>query len=107
MYTKENLDNQETFQAFLLLASRPVVIGFLLKKSRPLRGMERPVLAKSSGEEDELVYNDGPDDWVAADAAGAVAVVLVMSRTSTRRFLARPSLVLFESTGLSLPSPIK
>jgi hypothetical protein len=76
------------------------------KKSRPLRGMEQPVLAKSSGEEGELVYKDGPDGWFVADAGAVVPVVLVMSRTSTRRFLARPSLVLLESTGLSLPSPI-
>jgi hypothetical protein len=32
--------------------------------------------------------------------------VLVIKRTSTRRLSARPSLVLFDSTGLSLPSPI-
>jgi hypothetical protein len=36
----------------------------------------------------------------------APAPVLVMRRMSTRRFLARPSLVLFDSTGLSLPSPM-
>ena len=65
------------------------------------------MLAKSSGEEGKPVYSDGPDGWLVADVGVADAVVLVISRTSTRRFLARPSLVLFESTGLSLPSPIK
>ena len=33
--------------------------------------------------------------------------VLVIRRISTRRFLARPSAVLFDSMGLSLPSPIR
>ena len=37
----------------------------------------------------------------------APAAVLVIKRTSTRRFLARPSAVLFDSTGLYLPNPIK
>jgi hypothetical protein len=34
-------------------------------------------------------------------------VVFVIRRTSTRRFFARPSEVLLESTGLSLPNPIR
>src|SRR5579863_1791832 len=76
------------------------------KKIRPFRGKERPVLAKSSGEEGKLVYKDGPVGCPVAEVAGALPEVLVINRTSTRRFLARPSRVLFESTGLSLPRPI-
>src|SRR5436305_3607449 len=58
----------------------------------------------------EKLYIDGGGG--AGAAAGCCAgvelsAVLVISRTSTRRFLARPSRVLFESTGLSLPSPIR
>src|ERR1700690_1833200 len=77
------------------------------QKIRPLRGMEQPVLAKSSGEEGKLVYRDGPDGAFVAAAGVADAVVLVIRRTSTRRFLARPSLVLFDSTGLSFARPVK
>src|SRR5712692_5095003 len=84
-------------------------MGF--KKAGRSMGVERPVLAKSSGEEGEkLVYMDGGAGLFSADGccAGVVSpVVFVIKWTSTRRFLARPSLVLFDSTGLSLPSPTK
>ena len=60
-------------------------------------------------------YNDGGFVALAVGvglAAGTCAgvtapSVLVISRISTRRFLARPSGVLLLSTGLSLPSPIR
>ena len=42
-----------------------------------------------------------------AGAVGAEPVVLVISLTSTRRFAARPALVLLVSTGLSFPSPMR
>jgi hypothetical protein len=74
-------------------------------------GGERPVLAKSSGEEGKFDYMLGGVCVLAlgAGCAGVALspVVLVIKRTSTRRFLARPSEVLFDSTGLSLPRPIK
>ena len=83
------------------------------KSGRPHVG--RPGLAKSSGEEGKLKpYSDG--GFALADGlevAGACwvgvvpAPVLVIRRISTRRFLARPSAVLFVSTGLSLPRPIR
>jgi hypothetical protein len=38
-----------------------VCLYCVFKKIRPFRGRERPVLAKSSGEEGKLVYKDGPD----------------------------------------------
>ena len=47
---------------------------------------------------------------VVAPGCAGVALspcVFVISLTSTRRFFARPSEVLFESTGLSLPSPTR
>src|SRR6476661_1738744 len=80
------------------------------KKIGRSMGVERPVLAKSSGEEGKPVYIDGGAVGLAAvgACAGAVASpVLVINRTSTRRFLARPAWVLLLSTGLSLPNPIK
>ena len=39
--------------------------------------------------------------------AGALPVVFVIKCTSTRRFFFRPSEVLFDSTGLSLPRPTR
>src|SRR2546422_7191639 len=54
------------------------------------------------------LYMDGGADGFAGACAGLCSpVVLVIKRTSTRRFLARPSDVLFDSTGLSLPKPIR
>lgn len=44
--------------------------------------------------------------FAAAGCAGAFwSVLLLITRTSTRRLAARPALVLLVSTGLSLPSP--
>jgi hypothetical protein len=78
--------------------------------------MGRPDLAKSSGEEEKTYpYKDGGFAFAVGVGlllgvcAGVVvpSPVLVIRRISTRRFLARPPVVLFVSTGLSLPSPIR
>src|SRR5438552_19048272 len=39
-------------------------------------------------------------------AAAGASTLLLMRRTSTRRFLARPELLAFDATGWSLPNPI-
>src|SRR5438067_846735 len=39
-------------------------------------------------------------------SAGAWSLMLVISRTSTRRFFARPAVLLFAATGLSSPRPM-
>src|SRR5580704_9304279 len=62
------------------------------------------------GRRENSRYKDGGAGFVLA--AGCCAgvepsTVLVIRRTSTRRFFARPSLVLLSSTGLSLPSPTR
>ena len=80
------------------------------QKNQATHGGEWPVLAKSSGEEGKLGYMLGGFCVLAVGVAGWAgapsAVVFVIRRTSTRRFLARPSAVLFVSAGLSLPRPI-
>ena len=61
------------------------------------------------GEGKSFTYiDDGLFCPVVAGVVGWVVspTVLVMRRTSTRRLSARPSLVLFVSSGLSLPNPI-
>ena len=70
--------------------------------------------SKTSGEEGEVKsYRDGgvelavPLCVLGVWAGVFPAPVLVISRMSTRRFFARPSAVLFDSTGLSLPRPIR
>ncbi len=87
----------------------------LIKKKQAAQGEARAAwLAKSSGEEGKLFvepyYIDDGLFWpvVVGAPAGCVLspTVLVIRRTSTRRLSARPEEVLFDSTGLSLPSPI-
>ena len=90
---------------------RPKGEHLRLQKKQATHGGEWPVLAKSSGEEGKLVYMLGGavavGDVCCAGAALSPPVVFVIKRTSTRRFFARPSEVLLESTGLSLPKPIR
>ena len=99
-----------------VVSERPMSVnrrqGPAKKSGRPHTG--RPGLAKSSGEEGKThTYNDGGfalavGFWLLGFCAGVVPVpVLVIRRIFTRRFLARPPAVLFVSTGLSLPSPIR
>src|SRR5271166_4842696 len=87
-------------------------VGDQAKNRPPTLG--RPGLAKSSGEEGKTLYNDGfalaVGVAVVLGACAGVAVSapeFVISRISTRLFLARPSRVLLDSTGLSFPSPIR
>jgi len=80
---------------------------------------ERP-LAKSSGEEGKTLPDDcSPELTADYIEGGGVApaveppvapwpsIVFVISLMLTRRLAARPSRVLFSSTGLSFPRPIK
>src|SRR5580693_9505526 len=81
------------------------------KKIRPLHGGGAACVGEVlRGGGETVVYKDGGAGFVLA--AGCCAgvepsTVLVIRRTSTRRFFARPSLVLLSSTGLSLPSPTR
>jgi hypothetical protein len=81
------------------------------QKNRPLHGGGTACVGEVLRGGGKNVYIDGGAVGLAAVGcccAGAVASpVLVINRTSTRRFLARPSRVLLLSTGLSLPSPIR
>ena len=74
-----------------------------LKKGRPTF-VERPVgeVLRGGG---KILYIEGGAGF-ALGCCGAAPVVFVIRRTFTRRLAARPSRVLFSSTGLSLPSPI-
>jgi hypothetical protein len=70
---------------------------------------EQPVSEVLRGMEEKLCdyMEEGLLCPVAVGVAGVVSpTVLVIRRTSTRRLSARPSRVLFDSTGLSLPRPI-
>ena len=73
-------------------------------------GFERPVWRSPRGEDAQNYYIDEGlfCPVVAGAAVGCVVspTVFVIRRTSTRRLSARPSRVLFDSTGLSLPRPI-
>src|SRR5438876_2170563 len=73
------------------------------KKGRPTF-MERPVgeVLRGGG---KILYIEGGAGF-ALGCCGVAPVVFVIRRTFTRRLAARPSRVLFSSTGLSLPSPI-
>src|SRR6266550_4061757 len=80
-------------------------------KNRPLHGGGTACVGEVLRGGGKTVYIDSGAVGLAAVGSccvGAVeSPVLVINRTSTRRFLARPSRVLLLSTGLSLPSPIK
>jgi hypothetical protein len=82
------------------------------KKIRPLHGGGAACVGEIlRGGRKTFVYRDGGAGFVVAAGACCPGVApsteLVIRRISTRRFLARPSLVLLSSTGLSLPSPTK
>src|SRR5215469_8288966 len=78
--------------------------GPFSKKIRPLLGGEAACVGEVLRGGGETLYIDGP----APDPElGVDSVLLVINRTSTRRFLASPADVLFDSAGLSLPSPIR
>src|SRR5437763_3449745 len=74
-----------------------------LKTKKAVPRLWNGLLAKSSGEEGKLVYIDGGAGL--ALCCCVPPAVFVINRTFTRRFAARPSRVLFSSTGLSLPNP--
>src|SRR5947209_6777049 len=61
-------------------------------------------LRKSRGRRD---YRLGLGAVLCAELGVSCPCVLVIRRTSTRRFLARPSAVAFGATYLSLPIPIR
>jgi hypothetical protein len=90
----------------------PPVLRARDQKNRPLRGRsERPVgkVLRGGGESQFMCYiEDGLFCPLVAGVAGwfVSPTVFVINRTSTRRLSARPCLVLFVSTGLSLPNPI-
>src|SRR5450631_1947501 len=84
----------------------PVLTSTNKKTGRPLFGAA--CFGKSSGEEGKIIYNeDGAAVGLGVCAGVPSLAVLVINRISTRRFFARPASVLFESTGLSLPRPIR
>src|SRR5438876_6725589 len=80
-------------------------------KNRPFYGGRTACVGEVLRGGGKTVYIDGGAVGLAAVgcccAGAVVSPVLVINRTSTRRFLARPSRVLLLSTGLSLPSPIR
>src|SRR5205814_10207442 len=86
------------------------ILKRLYQKNRPLHGGGTACVGEVLRGGGKTVYIDGGAVGLAAlgCCAGAVASpVLVIKRTSTRRFLARPSRVLLLSTGLSFPSPTR
>jgi hypothetical protein len=112
---------------------RQSLVTLKAKKAGRSGGGSSGLLAKSSGEEGKLEarrlsraeilseakdllrspfarpYMDDGLPWPAPGAEAGCALsptVFVIRRTSTRRLSARPVDVLFDSTGLSLPSPI-
>src|SRR5580692_1663036 len=81
------------------------VVPATKKAGRSGGGFERPGWRSPPGRRVKSIFY--MDDGVAVAAAGVLlSTVLVIRRTSTRRLSARPLEVLFDSTGLSLPSPI-
>src|SRR5207248_10193894 len=82
-----------------------LTVTTIKRKKKAVPRLWNGLLAKSSGEEGNSYIEGGAGLPLALGCCGAAPVVFVIRRTLTRRFAARPSRVLFSSTGLSLPSP--